>query len=232
MDRVVIVIPAFEPDGGLVDLVRRLAPDFGGFVVVDDGSRASREPFRELERLGLARVVAHPENRGKGAALKTGFAEVLRSFPDAVGVVTVDADGQHRPEDVVRVARAMSEAPSSLVLGVRSFGSGVPLRSRLGNFWARVEFRLLTGRSVRDTQSGLRGIPLGMLPRLMRIPGERYEYEMRVLVDCAVRGELAQLPIATVYIDGNRASHFRPLADTLLTQRALVSAARDAGAEA
>ncbi|MBR2838583.1 MAG: glycosyltransferase family 2 protein [Kiritimatiellae bacterium] len=223
MDRIVIVIPAFEPGDGLVGLVRRLLPDFGGVVVVDDGSRASREPFREL---GAARVLVHPENRGKGAALKTAFAEVLGAFPDAAGVVTVDADGQHCAEDVVRVARAMTDAPSSLVLGVRTFGAGVPLRSRIGNLWTSLAFRLLTGRSVSDTQSGLRGIPLGMLPRLLRIPGERYEYEIRMLVDCAVRGEVVQVPISTVYLDGNRASHFRPLADSLLTQRALFSAAR------
>lgn len=223
----VLVFPACEPTAALPRLVRALAPEFRAVVVVDDGSRgaSSRGAFDALAGVGNVRLLRHAENRGKGAALKTAFAEVLRAFPDAAGVVTADADGQHLEDDVRRVADATAAHPANVTLGVRSFDAEVPFRSRLGNFWTRVEFFLLTGRRVRDTQTGLRGIPRALLPRLAALPGTRYEYEARMLVAAArLPGGLAQVPIATVYEPGNGTSHYRPLADTLRTQSALVTA--------
>ena len=227
MDLPIAIIPAYEPDERLPRLISRLQPDFGAFVVVNDGSRTTGRVFDALRDRNGVTVLDHDENRGKGAALKTAFAEVLRRFPGVPGVVTADADGQHLPEDIVRVARALAAEPGRLVLGVRKFGAGIPFRSRLGNLWTRGEFRLLTGHSVRDTQSGLRGIPRELLPALLEIPGDRYDYEIRMLVR-AVRapGGIVQLPISTVYERGNATSHFRPLADTFSTQRALFAEAR------
>jgi len=226
MKDIVILVPAFEPSPSLVELVRRLSRDFRGVVVIDDGSRETAGTFAAIPQAANVFRLTHERNLGKGAALRTGFAEVLRRFPDAVGVLTVDADGQHLPEDVVRVADALEERPDKVVLGVRTFSSGTPFRSRLGNLWTCSEFFLLTGRRVRDTQTGLRGIPTACLPRLLEIPGDRYEYEIRMLVDFVRRfGTPVQVPITTVYADGNATSHYRPLADTLLTQRALFAAA-------
>jgi len=219
----VLVLPAFEPAPALVDLVERLAGSFRGVVVVDDGSVRTHSVFDALPP--QVRLLRHPENRGKGAALKTAFADVLSRFPDATGVVTADADGQHLPEDVLRIARSLAEHPDRLSLGVRRFGADVPFRSRLGNLWTLGEFRLLTGRSVGDTQSGLRGIPLSWLPALLRTAGTRYDYEIAMLVKAAVTlGGVVRVPIATVYDGNNGTSHFRPLADTLSTQKALFAA--------
>ena len=226
MQQVVIVLPAFEPDARLQKLVRRLRPAFPDIVVVNDGSRTSGALFDELAAVGGVTVLTHAENRGKGAALKTAFAEVLRRFPDACGVVTADADGQHLPEDIVRVAEALRRNQDRLVLGVRAFGAGVPFRSRLGNLWTVAEFRLLTGRLVRDTQTGLRGIPLALIPGFGTLPGERYDFEIRMLANAATQtAGIVQVPIETVYEKGNGTSHFRPLADTLDTQRALFAEA-------
>lgn len=226
MNDVIVTIPAFEPDASLVSLASNLLRKFTAIVIVDDGSTRSTEVFDHIARMKGVVLLRHPTNRGKGAALKTAFAEILRRFPCALGTVTVDADGQHLPDDVDKVAQSLSDVPGSLALGVRSFARDIPFRSRLGNLWTCCEFRLLTGRWIADTQTGLRAIPLSLLPRFLKLPGERYEYEIRMLVD-AVRhlDPPRQIPITTVYADGNSTSHFRPLADTFRTQRALFAAA-------
>lgn len=226
MRQVVVVIPAFEPDGRLPDLVRRLRTDFPAIVVVDDGSRHAGAIFDELRTINGVIVLSHAENRGKGAALKTAFAEILKRFPDVTGAVTVDADGQHLPADIVRVADELQSHPRQVTIGARCFGSDIPFRSRLGNLWTIAEFRLLTGRAIHDTQTGLRGIPLKSLPKLLTLPGERYDYEIGMLVNETLSSEgCREIPIKTVYENGNRSSHFRPLADTISTQRALFKAA-------
>lgn len=226
MNQVVITIPAFEPEQHLVELVHRLESNFCDIVVVDDGSRTAGAVFDDLRKIEGVIVLSHDSNRGKGAALKTAFAEILRRFPDAVGTVTVDADGQHLPDDIVRVAKSLTCHPDRLTLGVRSFGKDIPFRSRLGNLWTIAEFRLLTGHHVRDTQTGLRGIPLAFLPQILELSGDRYDYEIRMLANTVLRSNsLIQIPIATVYENGNGTSHFKPIADTISTQRALFAEA-------
>ena len=226
VDDVIITIPAYEPDEALTTLVRRLLKSFRSVVVIDDGSVRSRLPFDELRRENGVIVLQHPENKGKGAALKTAFREIIRRFPNAAGTVTVDADGQHLPEDVLKVATSMISHPDTLTIGVRTFDKDIPFRSRLGNLWTCGEFLLLTGVYVRDTQTGLRGIPKSLLRPFLDLPGERYEYEIAMLVN-AVRtfGPVEQVPVSTVYSPGNPTSHYRPLADTWKTQRTLFSAA-------
>ena len=226
MSQVVIIIPAFEPDRRILELVHQLKKDFHDFIVVDDGSRSAAALFNELRADIGVNVLAHDTNQGKGAALKTAFAELLRRHPDALGAVTVDADGQHLPTDVLRVAESLRQHPDRITLGVRTFAEGIPFRSRLGNLWTIAEFRLLTGHSVHDTQTGLRGIPLALVPQLMDIAGTRYDYEIRMLTNAVLRSKgVIQVPIETVYEQGNRTSHYRPLADTFSTQRALFAEA-------
>lgn len=217
-----VIIPAYDPDETLVGIVRELADAFPRILVVDDGSDSGRNVFDAVRALG-ATVLVHPQNRGKGAALKTAFRHVLERLPEAAGAVTVDADGQHLAKDVRRVAAAAE--PGILTLGARSFAGAVPFRSRLGNLWTRGEFRLLTGATVSDTQSGLRALPRELLEEALAVPGERYEYEIAALVAFAKRGCVKELPITTVYAPGNPTSHYRPLADTVRTQRALLTAA-------
>lgn len=226
MSHVVITIPAFEPERRLAELVRRLKDDFHDIVVVDDGSHTAGAVFEDLRTIDGVTVLVHPKNRGKGAALKTAFTEILYRFPNAIGTVTADADGQHLPQDIVRIAESLRNYPDRLTLGVRTFGKDIPLRSRLGNLWTIAEFRLLTGHLVRDTQTGLRGIPLSLLPQFTKIPGDRYDYEIRMLTCATLQTKKPiQIPITTVYENGNEASHFKPLADTVSTQRALFAEA-------
>jgi len=222
---IVVIIPAFEPDSLLVPLVNKLQGSFRAIIVVDDGSRHSDAVFATLPHAENIRFLRHPTNLGKGQALKTAFAEALRHYPNAIGAVTVDADGQHLDKDILTVSRALCASPDALILGVRTFQKGTPFRSRLGNLWTCCEFRLLTGLWVSDTQTGLRAIPFGLLNHLLTIPGDRYEYEIRMLVEIVTkRHDVIQVPITTVYHEGNSTSHFKPFVDTLKTQSALFCA--------
>ncbi|MBQ9544370.1 MAG: bifunctional glycosyltransferase family 2/GtrA family protein [Clostridia bacterium] len=211
-----ILIPAYQPDEKLNKLIADLneATD-AKIVVVDDGSDADRaEIFCEAERNGCT-VLHHEKNRGKGAAIKTGIAFVRDKMPDCGGIVTVDADGQHRTEDVLKVAELV--APGKLVLGTRDLrGRGVPARSKFGNFLTSAFFRLLTGRGCSDTQTGLRGIPADLFEAALLSEGDRYEYEMNFLTDLADKKiPFECVRIGTVYDKGNTTSHFRPVRDSL-----------------
>jgi glycosyltransferase involved in cell wall biosynthesis len=215
----VALIPAYRPDAQLVGLVETLArdQDFAGIIVVDDGSGpACREIFAAVARIARVVVLRHAVNLGKGAALKTGINHALVAWPDLLGVVTVDADGQHRPADVHRVGERLRQHPNTLVLGTRHFDRAVPWRSRIGNELTKGVFRLLVGHRLGDTQTGLRGIPAALLPALLSIRAARYEFEMDMLIVAAQSSVVfLEEPIATIYLDGNRGSHFNPLLDSL-----------------
>jgi dolichol-phosphate mannosyltransferase len=210
-----ILIPAYRPDSKLIELVEQLRSEgFRDLVVIDDGGGSEFSALFESLR-DKATVLVHPHNRGKGAALKTGMAYLMEARPDEVGTITVDADGQHRLPDIRRVAQELLDHPQALILGVRSFTkAGVPLRSRLGNLVTRFVFWALVGKFVRDTQTGLRGIPQQVMPQLVRLRPDRYEYELEMLLACR-RRSFRQVTIETVYLDENRSSHFNPVADSL-----------------
>jgi glycosyltransferase involved in cell wall biosynthesis len=215
---VVPLVPAFRPEPLLVGLVRDLlSRGFPSVVVVDDGSPPDSAPvFDELARVPGCTLLRHEVNRGKGRALKTGLAHILERCPAVEGVVTVDADGQHRPADVVRVAESFLAAPGALVIGSRQFARDTPWRSRFGNQLTRRVFRWVAGVRLADTQSGLRCFSRALVPRLLALPGERYEYEMNVLAACpSLSVQLREVEIESVYLEGNRSSHFNPVLDSV-----------------
>ncbi|MBT2537891.1 bifunctional glycosyltransferase family 2/GtrA family protein [Arthrobacter sp. ISL-69] len=217
----IILIPAYEPDQQLSALIRsiRETEPRATVVVVDDGSGpAYREVFDGVRALGC-HVIGYSRNRGKGFALKTGFGFIADHLPGR-NVVCADSDGQHTIVDILRVAAAAEsgpeqDGPTAMVLGTRSFTGNVPARSRFGNNATRLLFTLATGERIADTQTGLRGYPASMLPWLRSVPGERYEYELNLLLEARQAGyAIRSVDIATVYLDHNAGSHFRPLADS------------------
>ena len=215
---VVALIPAFNPERPLVDLVRDLsAGGFRSILVVDDGSPpAAAAVFAELAATPGCELVRHETNRGKGRAIKTGLGVFLERYPAAEGIVTVDADGQHLARDVVRVAESFLATPDAFVIGSRNFGGGTPWRSRFGNQLTRQVFRWVAGVRLVDTQSGLRCFSRALAPRLRELAGERYEYEMNVLAACRQMSvPFREVGIETVYLDGNRSSHFNPVVDSV-----------------
>ncbi len=183
--------------------------------MVDDGSGAAFSGvFDQVAAMGGVTVLRHAVNLGKGAALKTGFNHCLMMWPEACGVVTADADGQHAAADILKVARRLVERPHGLVLGARTFPADVPLRSRFGNTLTRLVFLILTGKRLRDTQTGLRGWPAERCRAALHIPIAGYDFELEALVRS--RGEeIEEVGIQTIYLDGNTASHFNPLRDSL-----------------
>jgi glycosyltransferase involved in cell wall biosynthesis len=212
------LIPAFKPDRVLVDLADDLlARGFRTLIVVDDGSPGeSAAVFESIAKTPGCHLLRHGTNRGKGRAIKTGLAHFLERCAPAEAVVTVDADGQHRPDDVVLVAEAFLAAPDALVIGSRKFAQDTPWRSRFGNQLTREVFRWVTGVRLADTQSGLRCFSRAIAPRLLALPGERYEYEMNVFAACPkLAVPLREVEIESVYLDGNRSSHFNPVLDSM-----------------
>lgn len=217
--KTIILIPSLNPDGKLVNYVKELQETgFCHIVLVDDGSREEcRDIFRLLEQDEGVTVLRHKENRGKGRALKTGFAYCMEHFTEAVGVITADSDGQHSPKDTLAVAKALCEHEDAIVLGTRDFnGEQVPFKSRYGNKITTAVFRLLYGKQINDTQTGLRGIGKGNLPFAAGLAGERFEYETGMLIAAVRKGiPLVEVIIETIYIDENAESHFRPVRDSM-----------------
>lgn len=217
---VCLVIPAFEPTEELVYTVKALKPCWAGpLVVVNDGSvsKGAQEVFARVESLGCT-VLVHPQNRGKGAALKTAFAWCCAHVSQAcVGAVTADADGQHLAKDILAVAASLRNHPNSLVLGCRDFAAvGVPARSRFGNRFMSGAMRLLFGMHLGDTQTGLRGIPLAFMRELARVAGDDYSFETNMLIETrSLSVNIIEVPISTVYANNNAASHFNPVLDSL-----------------
>lgn len=214
----VICIPAYKPDEKLIELIEALE-ELGctRIVVADDGSGCEYTPvFTKAEELGCD-LVRHEHNLGKGAALRTGIQKAVFQFGSDISVVTADADGQHIPRDIVRIADTLAANPSCLILGVRDFDSdNVPARSKWGNRFTSAFFKAGTGVSCSDTQTGLRGIPSSLIPLALRTKGDRYDYEMNFLTEAVKRARLITVPIETIYEDNNGKSHFRTVRDSFL----------------
>lgn len=141
-------------------------------------------------------------NQGKGQALKTTFAYIQQQNSYGT-VVTADADGQHKIWDIFRTANKASENPNKLILGVRAFTGKVPLRSYFGNSLTKALFKLQTGVGVTDTQTGLRAFTTNLIPFMLKIEGNRYEYEMNMLLEASKEYQILEVPIETVYINDN-----------------------------
>ena len=211
---IIVLIPAYKPDARMVELVRELRDNHLDVMLVDDGGQEAFAPlFAQCRELG-AEVAVHTVNLGKGRALKTGINAALLRWPDLRAIVTADADGQHTPKDILRLIDAVDEHPNTLVLGSRRFTGDVPFKSRWGNRITRTVYGLASGVRVYDTQTGLRALPRCALLEMMRIDGERYEYEMNVLLKlCDMGLGVFEVPIETIYIDDNAGSHFNPVRD-------------------
>lgn len=215
-----ILIPAYEPDERMIELLKTITLDRHFIVIVDDGSGEKYQPlFDEAEKLlgDNGRVLHHEVNKGKGRALKTGFKYILDNIPEAIGVVTADSDGQHVIASIEEVAETLSENLDKLILGVRSFDQeDIPWKSRFGNKLTIKIMSFVTGIKTSDTQTGLRGIPREFMNRLLTVRGERFEFEMEMLVESAGKYPIKEVQIPTIYDSKeNHQTHFRPFVDSM-----------------
>ncbi|HHV10665.1 MAG TPA: glycosyltransferase [Clostridiales bacterium] len=210
----IALIPAYQPENSLLDLVGEISNSGFRSIVVDDGSGSQyTELFKKVSELTV--VLRHSQNYGKGRAIKTGLQYIFENVADEYTVVTMDSDGQHRIEDAIRVCGVSERHSDALILGSRKLKDHVPLRSRFGNTVTRYVFRLSTGQNIYDTQTGLRAFSTSLIPAMLEITGERYEYEMNVLLEFTRKKiPVEEIGITTIYIDNNAGSHFDTFKDS------------------
>jgi glycosyltransferase involved in cell wall biosynthesis len=204
------VIPAFNEEVHIADVVRRTRGKIDNVLVVDDGSSdATAQRAREAG----AEVVIHPQNRGKGEAIKTGLRQWLDRQFDFV--IVLDADGQHRPEEIdAFVAAADSPAKPKLILGNRMNDiRSMPLVRRIVNRYMSRKISRVCGQRIPDTQCGFRMLHRGLIPDLLD-GADRFEYETEMLIVASRKGfRIESVPITTVYSD--EVSSINPVRDTL-----------------
>lgn len=215
--KISVVLPSLDPDDKLITVIDGLLETgFTDIILVNDGSKKENLHYFETAAAHPEVTLLHHEvNRGKGAALKTAFTWFLENRPGSAGVVTVDGDNQHHPEDTKACSQRMFET-GKVVLGCRDFTlSHVPPRSRMGNNITCGVFKIMVGMTISDTQTGLRAIPTEAVKAFNAVKGDRFEYETNMLLAMKEQGiEFEEVKIRTVYIEENKSSHFRAVRDS------------------
>lgn len=213
-----IVLPSLDPDCKFDAVVAELVErGFEQIVIVDDGSDEEHQShFEKAAAYPCVHLLRHGVNKGKGRALKTAFAYVLEKLPQSLGVITIDGDGQHLPEDILACGERMLRERDKVILGCRDFDQpGVPPRSVAGNKTTSRMFRLFYRIRLSDTQTGLRAIPRALLEPFTRIEGERFEYETNMLLQMKKKGIVfLEQPIKTVYDQEDYSSHYNAVKDS------------------
>ena len=221
--KIAVLLPVYNPDEKFLQLVEDLSKRGFKVVACNDGSKEScDEYFRRAKP--FADVIGYKDNKGKGYALKRGFEYIGNNLADEVDyIVTADSDGQHAIEDIERVAK-LTRKTDGIVLGMRDLSERIPIKSRIGNDLSKFVYTIVTGVYLRDNQSGLRGFPVRLCQWLQDIPGNKYEYELNVLVTVHKEGmKVTGINIKTIYANNNKNTHFKPIKDTFRIQRSLWS---------
>lgn len=218
-----VVVPCFNAGDRARPVVVGALGHAGRVFVVDDGSTdGSASALADLP----VTILAHPGNRGKGHALRTGLVAALEA-PEVTAVCLIDADGQHDPEAIPALSAAVLAGEADLAIGLRQFDRArVPFRSWLGNRVTAWVTRRLLGRDLPDTQCGFRVLSRGFAARVLdTVAGGRYETEMEMLVRAVRDGaRLTSVPIETRYEPGNASSHFRKVRDSVRIYARLLAA--------
>lgn len=212
----VVIIPAYKPDQTLRSITDKLWEYGCQLIVVDDGS--GEEYQQVFDQVGdICIVLRHRENRGKGAAIKTALSYIKREIWESELIGIMDCDGQHLPEDMMKLLQFARKHRKTLVLGVRTVGKEMPFKSRAGNQITRIVYQLVSGVKVSDTQTGLRAFDSELMEKFLSVEGERYEYEMNVLMACAkAKIPIEEVQINTIYRDkDNSNSHFHSFRDSV-----------------
>ncbi|MBO4563096.1 MAG: bifunctional glycosyltransferase family 2/GtrA family protein [Clostridia bacterium] len=220
------VIPAYRPDEKLFEVIEGLSGEDVNFIVVDDGSGAAYAPiFDRLEKEygGRVTVLRLNLNCGKGHALKEGFAYIAGICSEDDGVLTIDADLTHMLDGAKRVMEAWRNDPDSLVIASRHFTNKVPFKNRFGLSITRSVFAVTSGVRLHETQSGLRAFSVRLIPEMIKIGGERYDYEIAQLMFAAKEQiNILEVPVETEFTGGTRSSQFILFKDSWLIFRMII----------
>lgn len=212
-----VIIPLYFENRNTINLCSRLY-ELGAenIVIVNDGCPCTDSYFNELVSIGC-HIVNLTTNNGKGVSIKAGIKYAHDNLYNIKGYITVDADGQHSAEDVMKIGRAMEIRPECLILGKRNLKkSNAPLISKLGNKLSSIYFKVITGIKCKDTQTGLRGIPASLYELAVSTAGDRFEYEMNFLTKCADKKVPFYNVGITVEYPAENKSNYRIVKDTYL----------------
>jgi len=218
LSKISVILPSYNPGKEVIPIIKNIIEQgFCDIIMINDGSNDEYLPiFDEAAKIGGCSVLRHDRNKGKGASLKTGMKFFMENRKDFLGVITVDDDGQHLPQDVKQCAQKMAQS-GALVLGSRDFQqSSVPIKSRIGNKVAAKLFNLL-GLHINDSQTGLRAIPRRYINTLANVSGSRFEYETNMLLTAKKECfDIIEVRINVVYFEGNKKTHFKAVKDSLI----------------
>lgn len=210
----IALIPSYKPDNKLIKLVNDLSKENIEIIIVDDGSGKNyNEIFNKCKELST--VISYEENKGKGYALKTGLKYIKNNYKSNNIIVTMDSDGQHLTHDAKKLINECMNDNEKIYLGKRLRDKETPIMSRLGNLVTRFIYKVVTGTDIYDTQTGLRAFSDKLIDYLLKIEGDRFEYEMNVLLNSSKdKVKIKEVEIETIYIDNNKRSHFNKLKDS------------------
>lgn len=218
MKDVIIIIPAYNPNEILIDLVKKLKEKYI-IIVIDDGSKEQfKDIFNEISNDVILK--AHKKNKGKGQALKTGMKECLTlNNINFKGIVTVDCDGQHQITDIEKVIKELIRS-DCIIFGARNI-SKMPFKNKIGNMFTKKIIEKKYNTQISDTQTGLRGIPFRYIEEFEKINGNRFEYETEVLKHILLNNEkFKEVEINTIYKKKNK-SKFKSIKDSIKIIRVL-----------
>lgn len=214
---VVAVIPSLNPDDKLIRIVDELRKNFKKIIIVNDGSE-SKKIFKELSKYDECIILTHDVNKGKGEAIKTGLRYYLDNlYSKYIGVITIDSDGQHLPEDAISMCELLAKE-DKFIIGTRLFNTKeTPFRNKIGNRITSRVFKWIYKVYLKDTQTGLRAIPNRLIKKVIELPGSRFEYELNQLIKLVkLKEEIVQYDIRTIYLkNSNKKSNFKVFKDSI-----------------
>ncbi|MEN2414486.1 DUF2062 domain-containing protein [Flavobacterium mesophilum] len=204
-----VIVPTYNNQKTLKKVLDSILEFTPNVIIVNDGS--TDETPEILKHYSQLTQIHHPNNIGKGRALRNGFRKAIEmQFEYAI---TIDSDGQHFASDIPNFIAAIQEEPNSLLIGSRNMTQeNVPKKSSFGNKFSNFWFKFETGIKLDDTQSGFRLYPLQLLPK--KFYTNKFEFEIEVIVRAAWKGIVVKnIPIQVLYDPAERVSHFRPFRD-------------------
>lgn len=218
MMNTIAVIPAYDEAATIADVAHRALAQLDQVIVVDD---ASKDATVDCLRGVPVTLIRNERNRGKGGSLWRGMQAALEMGADAV--ITLDGDGQHRPEDIPLLVEAALQYPGEIIIACRDMDAAhVPVDRRISNRVANFWISWAAGYSIEDSQSGFRLYPASLLRKIdIDVSRKRsFVFESEILIEAAVQGVRSRpVMVPAIYAPGRRPSHFHPVMDIVRITR-------------